>query len=213
MKRPQESLLFLVAILGSLISMTELGVKWQIAGIMVTIITLFIIIFFRVWDYLFSEKGHPRPLKTWFTEEGFSVPYVKIKNPKIPIGKSELWYVVGPRIATEFEVINIRFVDPDRKASVGNVDFDRPVDFPKLRKRELDGKGGMDIIFRRPYRMIPPRQYLRIKLTVEGHKAGEDYVNFRAPIGRGRMARFIYGKPQKVIIELPISDTEDSQNE
>ena len=213
MRRSQEPLLFLVAVLGSLIVMTGLSVKWQIAGIVATFITLFLIIFFRGWDYLFSEKGHPKPLKAWFTEEGFSDPYAKIENPKIPMGKSELWYIVGPRITTEFEVINIRFVDSDRKASVLDVEFHQPIGFPKINKKREDGKGGIGVVLRQPYQRIPPDEYLRMKLIVEGHKAGEDYISFRAPIGKRKTARIAYSPRLKVTIEKPSPGTEGPQSQ
>lgn len=212
MRRFRETIMVLIIICATLVVMIELNIKLQIAALVVAVLTLFLIVGFRIWDWIYSEKG-PKPLKAWFTKENFSEPYFKIKNPKIPIGKSELWYIVGPRIATEFEVINIRFVDLDRKASVLNVEFDKPIDFPKIKKREDDKKGGIEIVLSRPYRMIPPRQYLRMKLTVEGHRAGEDYINFRAPIGKGRSAKFAYASPQKVIIEKPISETEDYQHQ
>lgn len=150
-----------------------------------------------------SRKGYPNPLEAWFVQKNFEDVFSKNRVPNIPIGKSELWYVVKPNIDMEFKTVNIRFVEPeiDRKGIVINAEFFQPFGFPGVKEIKPDKKGGIFIELNEIYSRKPPEQHLKIKLTVEAHQAGDSHVNFRDEVTTLRAI------PKRIIIQPTRSET------
>lgn len=167
------------------------------------IVGIFVIVLGRISVWLFPNRRHLRPLRAWFYGENFEIEQ-RSKSATMPVGEKTLWFVVGPRIATKFDLFNLRFVkwsaffnearnwgwgdDNDEHVSIVDVELHPTMGFPGVKCIDSDKFGGKIVVLNEPF-LRTNGDYLNIILKVKTHKPWSGHLSFRAVIGTEENAR------------------------